>query len=90
MSLEDRAKDVQAWHVKAFPWAGIRDVALKLKEEAEELAKAETPQEIRDELADCAIAILAAAGVAKERLGIELDAAIYDKLPRVMDKHKPK
>lgn len=76
MSLEDRA--------------GVRDVGLKMQEEAGELANCASVQNLRDKLADCAIALFAAAAIAEKLHGIKLEAAIFDKLPRVIEKYKPK
>lgn len=90
MSLEDRAREVAEWHAKAFPWAGVRDVALILRGEAQELVDAPDVKNLRDELADCAIAIFAAAAIAEQRHGIKLEAAITDKLREVMMKHPAK
>lgn len=82
-SLDDWYKDVGEWHRNAFAWAGMRDVASKLKEEASELHDAETREQISDELADCAIAVFAAAA----RAGIDLRSAIARKFPRVKKKY---
>jgi NTP pyrophosphatase (non-canonical NTP hydrolase) len=80
--LQDK---ITAWHERAFGWATALDCLIKLSEENAEAMKAFKWDEgnLADELADCLIAIFAAAG----RSGIDLRAAIVKKLPLVMAKH---
>lgn len=88
MNLFLTQAEIRAWHERAFPWAGPVDCLVKLKSEVDEaIACAEgLPGEtemLADELADCAICVIAASA----RGGIDLGEAIANKLPRVMAKY---
>lgn len=86
--MNDLQRAVEEWHRRVFPWATPLDCLAKLNEECHEaIAIAEgipdEPEMLADELADCLICIVAAA----IRAGIDLDAAVADKMPKVMAKY---
>lgn len=86
MTISELQRRITEWHIAAFPWANSLDCLIKLSEENAEAMKAQKWSEgnLADELADCAISVIAAAG----RAGINLEKAIEKKFPEVIEKHR--
>jgi hypothetical protein len=85
-TLAEWQAEIGAWHREAFLWARLPHVMDKLDEERREAEVAWTHGKIgatSDELADCLICVLAA--MARE--GIDADAALAAKFPRVRAKY---
>lgn len=80
---------IGSWHRSTFPGCLVHSLLFKLHEEVDELSEVLARgglvdnQEMRDELADVAIVLMAIA----DRCGIDLLHAIDDKFPRVVKKY---
>jgi hypothetical protein len=88
-TLAEWQAEIGAWHREAFAWARMADIMAKLDEERREVVLAwagiglTSDSTVADELADCLICVLAA--MARE--GIDADAALAAKFPRVRAKY---
>lgn len=95
--LDSLARYVAEWHYANYPDADVRDVALKVAEEAGEVCRAvvehahpslhrDTGPRLADELGDVIIACAALA----ERANIDLDGAVQRRWQTISRRSRPR